>query len=726
MSGLNLGNIISTSFTYDNLGRLITRTESINGKIFDFNYEYNKTTGKIYSYEYPSGLKLLYSYDQFGYLNQIRNEANYETLWEAMNANPRGQLTQLLYGGNMTVNNQFDTHGFLTRISTNRVYHGIEQTIQDLTFNFDPTTGNLLKRTDEIQNLTETFGYDIALKSRLTSWQVGAEEYTINYADNGNINSKSDVTNSGQFNYSNNKIHQVVEVTNPTPEYVQMTKAQEITYTAFNKTKSIKQQIGLVDVELKFTYGTNNNRIKTVLSTQGTPLETRYYLGDYETKQTGKGAEQQLHYLYGSDGLFAILEQGTTSREQLYYILKDHQGSYNQITDVSGNTIELLSFDPWGRRRNPLTWSYTNAPAYSKFSRGYTGHEHLDNFGLINMNGRMYDPALGRFLSPDPLLQNPSSTQGHNRYSYVLNNPLIYTDPTGYDGLKDKPAGWDAQWEVYCNFDYGRRGGSLSDSYWANSYRGAESNWSVMSKNTFENTYGNGSYSQCRNYMTGANVPLNPGSYTAIADVVNSLRSQKPLFFYLFPALNKYALVSSNSPMNNYSYSSDGGLVAGYDSEGYKPATQSLLIAEIEGLFAGGGGGGQISMDASHNRIGFVPLDIGENYGAYQMANYRCNISVRGNQEQITVRATSSNTSVSDGEVVFSSRASLIVNGNVIQNQILANGMAIFKLPSSQNISLTINGGWTMRYDYGGAAVPVFHPIFWPFSLNFTDNFKLK
>lgn len=386
-------------------------------------------------------------------------------------------------------------------------------------------------------------------------------------------------------------------MTNPTPEYVQMTKAQEITYTAFNKTQSIKQQIGLVDVELKFTYGTNNNRIKTVLSTQGTPLETRYYLGDYETKQTGKGAEQQLHFLYGSDGLFAIIEQDTSS-QQLYYILKDHQGSYNQITDVSGNTIELLSFDPWGRRRNPLTWSYTNAPAYSKFNRGYTGHEHLDNFGLINMNGRMYDPALGRFLSPDPLLQNPSSTQGHNRYSYVFNNPLIYTDPTGYNGQKDKPAGWDAPWEVYTNFDYGRRGGSLSDSYWANSYRSAESNWSVMSQNTFENTYGNGSYSQCRNYMTGASVPLSPGSYTSIADAVNSSRSQKPLFFYLFPDFNKYTLVSSNSPMNNYSYSSDGGLVAGYDSEGFKPATQSLLITEIEGLFAGGKGGIEPSITA--------------------------------------------------------------------------------------------------------------------------------
>ncbi len=113
----------------------------------------------------------------------------------------------------------------------------------------------------------------------------------------------------------------------------------------------------------------------------------------------------------------------------------------------------------------------------------------------------------------------------------------------------------------------------------------------------------------------------------------------------------------------------------------------------------------QISMDASHNRIGFVPLDVGENYGAFQMANYRCNISVRGNQNQITVRATSSNTPVADGQVVFRARASLVVNGNTTQTQVLKNGLAVFKLPSSHNVSLTVNGGWIVYYDYGGAAV---------------------
>jgi RHS repeat-associated protein len=68
----------------------------------------------------------------------------------------------------------------------------------------------------------------------------------------------------------------------------------------------------------------------------------------------------------------------------------------------------------------------------SRTTRGYTGHEGLDPVGLIHMNGRVYDPKLGRFISADPHVQAPGNTQNLNRYSYVLNNPLSYTDPSGY------------------------------------------------------------------------------------------------------------------------------------------------------------------------------------------------------------------------------------------------------------------------------------------------------
>jgi len=122
-------------------------------------------------------------------------------------------------------------------------------------------------------------------------------------------------------------------------------------------------------------------------------------------------------------------------------VYTDHLGSYNVIINAAGNVEEQLNFDAClpvrnemkagGRRRNATDWSYTNLPTTFLFDRGYTGHEHLDVFNLINMNGRMYDPLVGRFLSPDNYTQS-ATTQGLNRYSYCLNNPLAYTDPSGY------------------------------------------------------------------------------------------------------------------------------------------------------------------------------------------------------------------------------------------------------------------------------------------------------
>ena len=112
----------------------------------------------------------------------------------------------------------------------------------------------------------------------------------------------------------------------------------------------------------------------------------------------------------------------------MYYTLKDHQGSL--AATVHGNTVERLSYDPWGRRRNTTDFGYDNI-AYT-FDRGYTLHEHYEEFDLINMNGRLYDPILGRMLSPDIVVQDEQSSQAYNRYSYCFNNPLRFTDPSGY------------------------------------------------------------------------------------------------------------------------------------------------------------------------------------------------------------------------------------------------------------------------------------------------------
>jgi RHS repeat-associated protein len=100
--------------------------------------------------------------------------------------------------------------------------------------------------------------------------------------------------------------------------------------------------------------------------------------------------------------------------------------------ETDGDLVEEYNYDAWGKRRNPNNWSYTNVPAVAYTNRGFTGHEHLDMFNLINMNGRVYDSEIARFVSPDPIIQDPYNIISYNRYTYCLNNPLKYTDPSGY------------------------------------------------------------------------------------------------------------------------------------------------------------------------------------------------------------------------------------------------------------------------------------------------------
>ena len=116
----------------------------------------------------------------------------------------------------------------------------------------------------------------------------------------------------------------------------------------------------------------------------------------------------------------------------IYYILKDNLGSWTTITDSVGAVEQEMSFDAWGNRRDPDSWRGSDQLPAPLFDRGFTGHEHLYAFGLINMNGRIYDPQMSSFLSVDAYVQSPDNSQNFNRYAYCLNNPLKYTDPSGW------------------------------------------------------------------------------------------------------------------------------------------------------------------------------------------------------------------------------------------------------------------------------------------------------
>ena len=154
-----------------------------------------------------------------------------------------------------------------------------------------------------------------------------------------------------------------------------------------------------------------------------------FYLVPYLEIQKGSTTRKN-YYIYAGGEIAAVYTEGT-SDAGMYYYHNDHLGSPWLITNASGVEVQRLNFNAWGRRRDVSDWSkYTNLPEM-KFDRGFTGHEHLEMFGLINMNARLYDPVLGRFLSPDPIIQVPDFTQSYNGYSYAMNNPLSYKDPTG-------------------------------------------------------------------------------------------------------------------------------------------------------------------------------------------------------------------------------------------------------------------------------------------------------
>ena len=183
--------------------------------------------------------------------------------------------------------------------------------------------------------------------------------------------------------------------------------------------------------------------------------------GVQKSLSLNKQKTDTITYITTPEGLSAIVvASSNTAGREWYWVFADHLGSITTLVRNSDGQkfemsydackvklgfcecsetktlVEPISYEARGRegnRRDPNTWeNYNyNMPSFIT-DRGYTGHEHLDEFILINMNGRMYDPETARFLSPDVVIADPSNPASYNPYAYVLNNPLKYTDPSGY------------------------------------------------------------------------------------------------------------------------------------------------------------------------------------------------------------------------------------------------------------------------------------------------------
>ncbi|KAA0992689.1 polymorphic toxin type 23 domain-containing protein [Dyadobacter aurulentus] len=403
-------------YSYDALGRLQTAKQTVDATVYTTTYGYN-LYGDMTSVLYPSGFGTNHAYDNNGYPTTIKNSTNAVTLYTNSGMNGLGQNTAYTLGNGKS--------------SAIQYHYGIPKLfatagIQNLDLTWDYPKGNLDKRKDLIKNKEESFTYD-NLNRLLTATVLGKPAQVTSYSPSGNITAKSD---AGQtFKYHPAKLNAVTGIVSPTTAIPLFT--QEITYTAFNQPEKILEDATGQPYELTYSYGADYQRLKGVMKKNNVLINTHYYFGSYEKDLTPGIADKHLHYISSPAGLIAIVIRQNNA-DQYYYTYTDHLGSLLTTTAANGTVLLDQNFDAWGRLRHPANWDYVNVPAPTSYLyRGFTGHEHLTNFNLINMNGRMYDPVVGRVLSVDNYVQDGYSTQGYNRYSYVNNNPLKYTDPSG-------------------------------------------------------------------------------------------------------------------------------------------------------------------------------------------------------------------------------------------------------------------------------------------------------
>jgi RHS repeat-associated protein len=165
---------------------------------------------------------------------------------------------------------------------------------------------------------------------------------------------------------------------------------------------------------------------------------------NYEKEIKDSGVTEHRHFMNAGGISFAIAVKrsgtGVTTRSTgklaaaaTQYLHQDHLGSIAVISNELGAVLERLAYDPWGKRRfaNGLI-DQLDTLVGQNTDRGYTEHEHLDEVGAIHMNGRIYDPLIGRMMSADIMVPDAGNLQAYNRYSYVINNPLSFTDPSGF------------------------------------------------------------------------------------------------------------------------------------------------------------------------------------------------------------------------------------------------------------------------------------------------------
>lgn len=385
------------SFAYDKYGRIINKRQMVDGlDLLNYNYSYN-SRGKMNSVTYPDNVTEVIGYDCYG--NKTSSTVNGTLSWY-ISSNTGRQQEHHFYN-NILSKVKFDSNGYLQE---KEMFINNTDTLFYVDYNYNPLTGNLNWRNQIFDQ--EQFTYDAL--DRLTSVTQSGVTTSYSYDAKGNITS---ISNVGSYSYQDSAPHAVNMVTMNFNSPILPT--QDVIYNSYNKVRSISQ----LSYTMDFLYGPDCERWKTILKQNDNVLRTTLYGENYE-RITENGTTRHFYYL--SNDLLVIKQNGTIS---FYVMEKDAQGSILQIHKKDGTRVFSAKYDAWGNQS-----VFINDIG---FHRGYTGHEMLSEFQIINMNGRLYDPVFCRFFSPDNYVQMPDFSQSFNRYTYCLNNPLKYTDPSG-------------------------------------------------------------------------------------------------------------------------------------------------------------------------------------------------------------------------------------------------------------------------------------------------------
>ena len=430
------GSGFARSVSYDTLGRPVQVSTTVDGTTYTMGATYD-TYSRLSKVTYPSGFTARYGYNSLGYANQLLDDATGQVHWTANAMDAESHLTQQTAGNGLVTVRSFNaTTGRLTNVST-----GSGNAVQSQSYTYD-LLGNPLSRSDANTNLSESFTYDAL--NRLTSATVnltpGPLVKSFSYSAIGNLLSKSDV---GNYSYAPPGSPLPHAVTSTSGGSISTTFSYDpngnqtaglgrnIVYTSYNKPASIAQGTRTIS----FLDDTEHQRFKQV-----TPEGTTLYIGAFgvlaEVSNPGTSSAKWTEYLSVGNAkvgmrTLQVASETLTTR----YFHTDHLGSISVITNETGAVVERLSYDAWGKRRNADGSDDATGSITSQTTRGFTGEEELSVSGLVHLNGRVYDPLLARMTSADPTVTDPMNPQGWNRYSYVGNDPLAFTDPNGFSWL---------------------------------------------------------------------------------------------------------------------------------------------------------------------------------------------------------------------------------------------------------------------------------------------------